>query len=128
MKNTEIPDLIKKARRSLSAAKELLDKGYPDFSVSRSYYAMFYATQAILLTKNLAFSKHAAVISAFGRDFIKTDILPAALHRYILDAFDLRQIGDYGAVNSVSKETAATALKHAEEFIEAIEKYIEAKS
>lgn len=124
MKNREIPDLIQKAERSLGAAKELLDKGYPDFSVSRAYYAMFYSAQAILLTKNLAFSKHAAVISAFGREFIKTGILPEILHRSILDLFDLRHAGDYGAVNSVTKETAAIALKDAEDFIEAIKKYI----
>ena len=85
---------------------------------------MFYSAQAILLTKNLAFSKHAAVISAFGKEFIKTGILPEILHRNILNSFDLRHVGDYGAINSVTKETAATALKDAEEFIEAIKKYI----
>lgn len=125
MKNREIPDLIQKAERSLRAAKELLDGGYPDFSVSRAYYAMFYAAQAILLTKNLAFSKHAAVISAFGKEFIKTGILPDILHRNFLDSFDLRHAGDYGAVNSVTKETAATALRNAEDFVEAIKKYLE---
>ena len=124
MKNTKIPDLIKKARRSANAAKELLDKEFPDFSVSRSYYAMYYATQAILLTKNLAFSEQAAAISALGRDFVKIGIFPIGLHDNILDAFDLRQKGDYDAANYISKEIATTTLKHAEEFIIFIEKYL----
>lgn len=72
MKDAEITGLIKKAKASLEASKKLLQGGYSDFSASRSYYAMFYAVQALLLSKNLAFSKHSAVIAAFGKEFIKT--------------------------------------------------------
>ena len=42
MKDADISDVIKKAKESLNAAKDLLESGYPDFSASRSYYAMFY--------------------------------------------------------------------------------------
>ncbi len=123
MKDAEISGLIKKAKESLGAANQLLKSGYPDFSASRSYYAMFYAVQALLLTKNLAFSKHSAVISAFGKEFIKNGLLPATLHRYISDAFDTRQAGDYGAVGSVSEEVAMTLTEQAKEFIATIEEY-----
>ncbi len=56
---------------------------------------MFYATQALLLTKDLSFSKHAANIAAFGQHFASTGIVPVHLHRYLIDAFDFRQAGDY---------------------------------
>jgi uncharacterized protein (UPF0332 family) len=46
MKDRDITDLIAKGRLSFEAAKDLLEKGYTDFSASRSYYAMFYATEA----------------------------------------------------------------------------------
>ncbi len=105
--------------------KRTSGEGISGFFLSSAYYAMFYAAQAILLTKNLAFSKHAAVISAFGKEFIKTGILTDILLRNFLDSFDLRHAGDYGAVNSVTKETAATALRNAEDFVEAIKKYLE---
>nr|HDO81534.1 HEPN domain-containing protein [Candidatus Bathyarchaeota archaeon] len=36
------------------------------------YYAMFYSTEAILLTNNLKASSHKGVISLFGGHFIKT--------------------------------------------------------
>ena len=36
MKDADISDLIKKAKESLNAAKDLLESGYPDFSASRS--------------------------------------------------------------------------------------------
>lgn len=124
MKDAEIIGLIKKARQSLEAAKKLLKSGYPDFSASRSYYAMFYAVQALLLTKNMAFSKHSAVISFFGKEFIKNGLFPAALHRHISEAFDTRQAGDYGAVGSVSDEAAMTLTEQAKEFIETVEEYL----
>jgi uncharacterized protein (UPF0332 family) len=55
--------LLQRTYDSLGSAKLLLDNGYYDSSISRSYYAMFYATEAILLTKNLKFSSHKSVIS-----------------------------------------------------------------
>ncbi len=124
MKDAEIPGLIKKAKESLEASKKLLQGGYSDFSASRSYYAMFYAVQALLLTKQLAFSKHSAVIAAFGKEFIKSGLLPATLHRYISEAFDIRQAGDYGPIGSVSEEIALVLTDQAKEIIEAIEEYL----
>jgi uncharacterized protein (UPF0332 family) len=127
MKDADISELIKKAKESLGAAEQLLKSGYTDFSASRSYYAMFYAVQALLLTKNLAFSKHSAVISAFGKEFIKNGSLPTTFHRYISEAFDTRQAGDYGAVGSVSEKTAKTLTLQANEFIKGIEGYLKDK-
>ena len=36
------------------------------FAASRAYYAMFYAAEALLQSRGLAFSKHSAVHAAFG--------------------------------------------------------------
>jgi uncharacterized protein (UPF0332 family) len=124
MKDKDISEIIEKARLSLKAAKDLLNDGYPDFSASRSYYAMFYAAEAILLTRNLSFSKHKAVISAFGKEFAKTGIFSYDLHRYISDAFDIRQAGDYGPIGSVNEEKAQSLIEQAKEFIEKIEEYL----
>jgi len=85
---------------------------------------MFYAAEAVLLKKNLSFSKHKAVISSFGKEFIKTDVLPSDLHRYILEAFDIRQAGDYGSVGLVNKEKAELLVEREEKFIVTIEEYL----
>ena len=70
----EIETLIQRAERAAKSAELLLKGGDFDSSVSRSYYAMFYATEALLLTKELKFSSHRSVISLFGEHFIKTGI------------------------------------------------------
>jgi len=102
----------------------LLENGYSDFASSRSYYAMFYAVEAVLLSKDMSFSKHKAVISVFGRDFVKTDIFPAKLHHYISKAFNIRQQADYSTLSPVTAETARLLIDQAKELIESIEKYL----
>jgi uncharacterized protein len=64
--------LLQKAQASLKAARLLADQTLYDFAASRAYYTMFYVAEAFLLEEGLAFSKHSAVIAAFGRQFTKT--------------------------------------------------------
>jgi uncharacterized protein (UPF0332 family) len=116
--------LMDKAAESLDAARLLLSQGYADFSASRTYYAMFYAVEALLLAKNMAFSKHSAVISAFGRHFVKEGIFDEKYHGYLIDAFDLRNLGDYGTGERVETIKAEELIRQAAEFIYTIDEYI----
>jgi len=72
----EIKPLVKKARKFISTSKLLLNHEDFDSSVSRTYYAMFYIVEALLLSKNLKFKSHRGVISGFGQHFINTNIFP----------------------------------------------------
>ncbi len=119
----DILELLTKARESLKAAEMLTEGQFYDFSAGRSYYAMFYATEAVLLSKNLSFSKHSAVIAAFGKEFIKTKIFNQKMRDSLVSAFELRQMGDYGSSGSVSKEKAKKLIEQAKEFIEIVEEY-----
>ena len=123
-KDRDITDLLQIAKESLEVAEDLFKSRHYGFSASRSYYAMFYAAEAVLLTKNLSFSKHKAVISAFGKEFVKTDLLPQPLHQYLRNAFKLRQLGDYGFPGAVSEKKAWTLIEQTRDFIETIEEYL----
>jgi uncharacterized protein (UPF0332 family) len=116
----EIESLIKKANRYLKSAKLLLKDGDYESSVSRTYYSMFYSAQAMLLTKNLSFSSHKSVISAFGENFIKTGILPKDMGREFNRAFEKRQIGDYEYKFVILEEEAEKILENGEKFVEKI--------
>lgn len=87
--------LLEKATRSLQAARELNRTGFPDFAASRTYYAMFYIATAFLEGEGLSYSKHSAVIAAFGRIFARTNRIPVELHRYLIDAERIRLRADY---------------------------------
>jgi uncharacterized protein (UPF0332 family) len=116
-----IEALITKARESLAAAHVLVEDGYYDFAASRAYYAMFYVASALLANLGQSYSSHSAVISAFGREFAKTARLDSKFHRWLIDAKDLRNIGDYGVGSQVPKEYAETACDWAVQFITAAE-------
>ncbi len=74
------------AEDSLRAARLLLENDHPGFAASRAYYAMFAIAQALLLIKDLSFSRHSAVISAFGQHFATPAIIPAEFHRHLIAA------------------------------------------
>lgn len=114
----EQKQLLEKALDSFNAARVLFDEEYYEFCVSRTYYTMFYIAQAFLLELNLSFSKHSAIISGFGREFIATKRLPDKFHRYLIDAQNIRNIGDYDTVAEVSQEEAEVEIHRAKEFLE----------
>lgn len=122
--HTEIEKMLQKAAQSVEAADDLLQNGYAGFAVSRAYYAMFYSAEALLLKQNLSFSKHGAVIAAFGEHFIKAKIFDPKFHRYLREAFDQRLVGDYDVMNEISPETARATIKNAKEFIEEVKNYL----
>jgi uncharacterized protein (UPF0332 family) len=109
---------LTKAGESLRAAKLLVANALPDFAASRAYYTMFYVAEAFLLNQGLTFSSHAAVISAFGRDFARTGLVPVEFHRYLIDAQDLRNQGDYDIDSTITEAEANQLIGHAEQFLE----------
>ncbi len=120
---TEQLFLLTKAEESLQAAKLLADNQLYDFSVSRSYYSMFYLAQIFLLSRDLSFSSHAAVISAFGREFVKSGDVPSLFHRYLIDAAKARTDGDYSTEIRLSQDDANLQMRRTEEFLELTKQY-----
>ncbi|WP_414549968.1 hypothetical protein [Anabaena sp. CCY 0017] len=58
----------------------------------------------MLLKENLSYSSHAAVISALGKYLVKTNKIPSKYHRYLIDAQDQRNRGDYDVNPDLTKE------------------------
>jgi uncharacterized protein (UPF0332 family) len=110
-------DLLAKARKSILAAEMLLANGFPGFAVSRAYYAMFYTAQAFLEGEALAFSRHSAVIAAFGKHFARTGSVPPEFHRYLIEAFDARHQGDYAPQEIINSAAAAEHIARARQFL-----------
>ncbi len=117
-------ELLLKARQSICASQVLLDNNYPDYAVARAYYAMFYIAEAFLEGENLSFSKHSAVISAFGREFAKTGKVPVEYHQWLIKAQELRNAGDYGGLNIVTIEQANQQIIYAQRFLQLAENLI----
>jgi uncharacterized protein (UPF0332 family) len=115
--STELQALLHKSVESHRAAVLLEREGFPDFAASRAYYAMLYIAEAFLLDLNMTFSSHAAIIAAFGKEFAKTGKIDPKYHRYLIDAQDFRNQGDYGFGIGVTREQALKLIEWAKDFI-----------
>lgn len=112
---------LEKAKNTLLDAKEYIGGATLESTVNRIYYAMFYAVNALLITKSLSSSKHAGILSLFNREFVKKGLIEKQLGKFYSDMFDNRKEGDYKDFVKFEKEDVEVWLKKAEEFINKIE-------
>jgi uncharacterized protein (UPF0332 family) len=121
--NAEMKLLLSKAKNTYKASLLLLENGLLESAVGRAYYSMFYIAQAFLLSKNLSFSSHKAVISNFGREFAKTKEIPTKYHRSLISAQLKRNEADYDLVSSFSFDEAKKIITEAEEMLNFATRY-----
>lgn len=117
--------LLEKAVRAIEAAESLLSLNYEEFAAGRAYYAMFYVAEALLNEKELRFSKHGGVHGAFGENFVKTGLFDPKYHRWLLDAFDRRIVGDYGFIVTFTAEEVQTMIIQARTFLQQARQYLQ---
>src|SRR3990172_11910643 len=117
--------LLDKAIDTIEGAEVLLDHGKTDIAAGRAYYALFYVAEALLNEKGLQFSKHGDVIGAYGKQFSKTKLLDQKFHRWLIDGFDTRLIGDYHVDTKIEMDAVADMNNQAREFHEAALRYLE---
>lgn len=121
MSNDAVQAWLSRARESLEVARELLNQDRFGFAAHHAYYGMLYAASAALRTEALAFTRHSAVIAAFGQHFAKTGRLPVHLHRFLIQAEELRIAADYTEVDPTTREEAQMSLAWASEFVGAVD-------
>jgi uncharacterized protein (UPF0332 family) len=113
------------ADESHEAARMMINGGIIRFSAAQTYYTMFYLMEALLLSKDLTFSSHSAVVAAYGKEFAKTGLLDSKFHHYIIVAQKRREIGHYGEEGEeVTDEQARESFQWAEEFMSAVKEYL----
>ena len=93
----EYKKLLFLSREELEIAALLLEREHYRTCLSRSYYSLYYATQALLLSQNLDASTHKGTIRLFGQHFVKTGQFSSEWAKILSDAYELRQLSDYDA-------------------------------
>lgn len=86
---------IQKAERKLEVAEKLLKSEDYEDSVSRAYYAVFHATQALLLTEGEHAETHKGVVTLFVLLFVKTGKFSKNIGKCLANLKDDRESGDY---------------------------------
>ncbi|MBU0512470.1 MAG: HEPN domain-containing protein [Chloroflexi bacterium] len=124
----EVALYIENAHESLSVAKLNLDNDFYAAAINRAYYAIFYAANALLVTKNLSRSKHTGVLAAFRQHFVKTGLVSPELSEIYGQVMDDRHEGDYELITATSQEDAAIDLQQAHRFVDAVEAWLTKES
>jgi uncharacterized protein (UPF0332 family) len=117
---------LKRAFNALKAAETLAAQELFDDSISRAYYAMFYAANALLVKDGINVGgRHSAVVAAFGQQYAKSGKIDSRYHRMLIQDFEWRQKADYDAFWFADRETAAGRLDDARGFVEIVAKLME---
>lgn len=115
--NEEVRLHLERADDCIKDAELLLAAHRASAAVGRAYYAMFHATTAALLKRDIKRRSHQGLISAFGQFLVKPGLVERRHHRYIAEAFDLRQHSDYQPLVQVTQDHAGKVLERAKEFV-----------
>jgi uncharacterized protein (UPF0332 family) len=123
--NEEVAIHFESADKCIAQAELLYAASHPGAAIGRSYYAMFHAATAALLHKGVERHSHRGILAAFAQTFVKTGRTDARFHRYLREAFDLRQESDYQPAIQLTIERAQEVLGWAREFVAACKKLCE---
>lgn len=117
--------LLNKAQTYLRSAAVLFELEDCDSSASRSYFAMFFAAQALLLAESHSLSTRQGIRSAFTTRFIETGRLPERAAEVFERGHDLQEMGDYAHDFAVAHDEAEWLLAESEAFVNSIANMVE---
>jgi len=120
----EFKKLFYLALEELDIASLLVERQHYRTSISRSYYSMYYAAQALLLSQNIDTSTHKGLIRLFSLHFVKTGQFSPEWSNTLKTAYDLRQLSDYDADFTGTLADADMMLEKAKTFIIEVERLL----
>jgi len=128
MKEDEAFEWAKKeveyAKERLKAAELLLKNGKIVDSINRSYYAMFHAARGFLFLFGEEPKTHEGVIREFSRIIMSKHVLNRSTGRWLRQAFEARESGDYRIGMIFEIEDAKDILQKAKKFVKSVEDFV----
>ena len=115
---------LEKSSRKLTVAEQLLQSGDYEDAVSRAYYSVFHAAQALLLMEGQKAESHKGVLTLFALLFVKTGRFERKYGKILADLKDDRESGDYEVLSYTEEDSAREALLQAKEFVLGAREYL----
>ncbi|MDN5918693.1 MAG: HEPN domain-containing protein [Pseudonocardia sp.] len=118
---------IERARRELTAAGLLVEHGFSEPAVSRSYYAAFYAAESALSLLGESRAQHSGVLSAFVQLVVGRHGLDPTSGRLLRRLYTFRREAD-DSFDAVPDETARAAVADATRVVDAVARWVDGRS
>ncbi len=114
---------IEKSREAMGEATWCFDGEKYPAAVNRLYYAMYRACLALLVGEERVPVKHTAVIGLINKKFVKENLLPKDVGRYLHRIQTARVEGDYKE-KVFTREDVKSLIEDGKEALVTIEKYL----
>jgi uncharacterized protein (UPF0332 family) len=115
---------LQKAAVSIKEAKLLHENGMNETAVSRLYYAVFYAANALLTSAGLNPKTHTGTKSLLNKEYF----LPGKLDNSFADLYTMlmakRHEADYESFAFINPEQIPGFIEETQKFVEAVESLI----
>ena len=117
-------EYLDQAEEEFEATNLLFDEGFYREAISRAYYSMFHAAQAILFIKKVYPKSHKGVIQKFGDEFVKPGLLERKTGQLLSQADSMRLKADYDVGVKIDKEECKRIIKNCEIFLSRVKELI----
>ncbi|MFH1829544.1 MAG: HEPN domain-containing protein [Pseudomonadota bacterium] len=109
-----------RAKEELEASRAMLEGRFYAASISRAYYAVYYAMTSLLIEMDIMTKTHKQTAIEFRKHFIRTKKLDVKYSNILDELFNVRMLSDYDAIPEIDETRAGHLLNSARDFVNAV--------
>jgi uncharacterized protein (UPF0332 family)/predicted nucleotidyltransferase len=121
----EVEAYLQSAWSALHAAESQFatTQDYPVVA-NRTYYAIFYAANALLAQEGLQRSKHTTVMALFREKYVRTGLFEPSYIRDYVEVMKRRHVSDYDLHLTANADYVRVSIESAQRFTSRVERYL----
>ena len=118
---------IEKAYGTLVEAKDCAEDNHWTLTANRLYYAVYYASKALLIQNGIVAKSHEGVIGMIGQNFVVPGIITLDQAKLLARLQNMRKTGDYDDFKEWHQEDVEPLFEKVEDYINKIKELVEPK-
>ena len=118
---------IEKAYGTVVEARDSADDNHWTLAANRLYYAVYYASKALLIQNGIVAKSHEGVIGMIGQNFVVPGIITIDEAKLLARLQNMRKTGDYDDFKEWHQEDVEPLFEKVEDYINKIKSLVEPK-
>lgn len=118
---------IEKAYGTLVEAQDCAEGNHWTLTANRLYYAVYYASKALLIQNGIVAKSHEGVIGMIGQNFVVPGIITIDEAKLLARLQNMRKTGDYDDFKEWHQEDVEPLFEKVEDYINKIKSLVEQK-
>ena len=118
---------IEKAYGTLVEALDCAEDNHWTLTANRLYYAVYYASKALLIQNGIVAKSHEGVIGMIGQNFVVSGIITIEEAKLLARLQNMRKTGDYDDFKEWHQEDVEPLFEKVENYLDKIKALVEPK-